>query len=136
FTFNPGSGQYLAFLGRISAEKGLDIAIRVARRAGWPLKIAARPPLPFAQDPEAQRDREYYEQVVQPLLAERGVELIGEVGGTEKNEFLRNAAALLFPIRWPEPFGLVMPEALACGTPVVALRDGSVPEVLRHGVTG
>jgi glycosyltransferase involved in cell wall biosynthesis len=136
FTFNPRSGRYLAFLGRISPEKGLDVAIRVARRAGWPLLIAARPPLPFADTPETRRDHEYFEQVVKPLLSEPGVEFIGEVGGAQKNELLRNAAALLFPIRWPEPFGLVMPEALACGTPVLALRDGSVPEVLEDGVTG
>jgi glycosyltransferase involved in cell wall biosynthesis len=136
FTFNPRSGRYLAFLGRISPEKGLDVAIRVARRAGVPLLVAARPPLSFDQSPEVQRDREYFEQVVQPLLSEPGVELIGEVGGAEKDEFLRNAAALLFPIRWPEPFGLVMAEALACGTPVLALGEGSVPEVIQDGVTG
>jgi glycosyltransferase involved in cell wall biosynthesis len=136
FTFNPEPGTYLAFLGRISPEKGLDVAIRVARRAGWPLLIAARPPLSFAHNPEAQRDREYFEQVVKPLLSEPGVELIGEVGGLEKNEFLGRAAALLFPISWPEPFGLVMPEALACGTPIIALREGSVPEVIEDGVTG
>ncbi len=136
FTFSPRPGRYLAFLGRISPDKGLDVAIRVARRAGWPLLVAARPPLSFNQHPEVRRDREYFEQVIQPLLSEPGVELIGEVGGAQKDEFLRNAAALLFPIRWPEPFGLVMPEALACGTPVLALREGSVPEVLEDGVTG
>ncbi len=136
FTFNPRPGKYLAFLGRISPEKGLDVAIRVARRAGWPLLVAARPPLSFADNPEVRRDRDYFEQVVKPLLSEPGIELIGEVGGAQKNEFLRNAAALLFPIRWPEPFGLVMPEALACGTPVLALREGSVPEVVQDGVTG
>jgi len=136
FTFNPRPGQYLAFLGRISPEKGLDVAIRVARRAGWPLRIAARPPLSFSRNPEMERDRDYFEHVIQPLLSEPGIELIGEVGGAQKDEFLHNAAALLFPIRWPEPFGLVMPEALACGTPVLALREGSVPEVLENGVTG
>jgi glycosyltransferase involved in cell wall biosynthesis len=136
FTFNPGPGKYLAFLGRISPEKGLDVAIRVARRAGVPLLVAARPPLPFDDNPEAQIDRAYYTDVIKPLLKEPGVEMIGEVGGAEKNAFLRDAAALLFPIRWPEPFGLVMPEALACGTPVLALREGSVPEVLDDGVTG
>jgi glycosyltransferase involved in cell wall biosynthesis len=136
FTFNPEPGSYLAFLGRISPEKGLDVAIRVARRAGWPVLIAARPPLPFAHSPEAQRDREYFDEVIQPLLKEPGVELIGEVAGPEKSEFLGGAAALLFPINWPEPFGLVMPEALACGTPIVALRHGSVPEVVDHGLTG
>lgn len=136
FQFSVKPGSYLAFLGRISPEKGLDRAIRVARRAGMPLMIAARPPLPFAHEPEANRDREYYEEVVRPLLREPGVELIGEVGGEQKAAFLKGAAALLFPIRWPEPFGLVMPEALACGTPVIALREGSVPEVLEHGVSG
>jgi glycosyltransferase involved in cell wall biosynthesis len=136
FKFVPAVGRYLAFLGRISPDKGLHIAIRVARRAGMPLMIAARPPLPFANDPEARRDREYYEQVVQPLLHEPGVELIGQVGGADKETFLGEAAALVFPIRWPEPFGLVMPEALACGTPVIAFREGSVPEILAHGVTG
>ena len=136
YTFTPEPDRYLAFLGRISPEKGLDIAIRVARRAGLPLKIAARPPLPAASYPEARADREYYEQVIMPLLDEPGVEMIGLVGGPAKNEFLGRAAALLFPICWPEPFGLVMPEALACGTPVLALRQGSVPEVLADGVTG
>jgi glycosyltransferase involved in cell wall biosynthesis len=136
FTFNPEPGRYLAFLGRISPEKGLDVAIRVARRAGVPLLIGARPPLAFGHSPEVRRDRQYFEQVVEPLLSEPGVELIGEVGGAQKDNFLRHAAALLFPIRWPEPFGLVMPEALACGTPVIALREGSVPEVLENGVTG
>jgi glycosyltransferase involved in cell wall biosynthesis len=112
FTFNPRPGGYLAFLGRISPEKGLDTAIRVARRAGMPIRIAARPPLPFAEDPESQRDRDYFEVHIQPLLREPGVELIGEVSGSDKNALLSGAAALLFPIRWPEPFGLVMPEAM------------------------
>jgi glycosyltransferase involved in cell wall biosynthesis len=136
FEFASRPGDYLAFLGRISPEKGLDTAIRVARRTGLRLVIAARPPLPFAREPEVQRDRQYFEQVIQPMLSEPGVELVGQVAGAAKNALLARAAALLFPIRWPEPFGLVMAEALACGTPVVALRDGSVPEVLRHGVTG
>ena len=135
-TFNPRPGAYLGFLGRIAPEKGLDTAIRVARAAGMPLKIAAREPLPHTQDPNVRRDWEHYKDVVRPLLKGSGVELIGEVDGREKDEFLRNAAALLFPIRWPEPFGLVMAEALACGTPVLALRNGSVPEVVEHGVTG
>jgi glycosyltransferase involved in cell wall biosynthesis len=136
FTFNPRPGRYLAFLGRISPEKGLDTAIRVARRAGLPLKVAARMPLPFTTDPNVRADWEYYEGVVEPLLRAADVELVGEVSGAAKDEVLRGAAALLFPIRWPEPFGLVMPEALACGTPVLALRAGSVPEVLEDGVTG
>jgi glycosyltransferase involved in cell wall biosynthesis len=136
FTYRPRPSGYLAFLGRISPEKGLDTAIRVARRAGVPIMIAARPPLPFGQNREVQRDREYYEAAIQPLLSEPDVELIGEVGGAQKDDFLGNAAGLLFPIRWPEPFGLVMPEALACGTPVLALRQGSVPEVIQNGATG
>lgn len=136
FTFNPERGRYLAFLGRISPDKGVDIAIRVARQAGWPIKIAARLPLPFRHDPTVRHDWDYYENIVQPLLAGPHVELIGQIGGPERNAFLRNAAALLMPVRWPEPFGLVMPEALACGTPVIALRAGSVPEIVEHGVTG
>jgi len=136
FTFNPHPGGYLAFLGRIAPEKGLDTAVRVARRSGLPLKIGARKPLQFARDPNVRRDWRYFNEVIQPLLGEDGVEFIGEVGGRDKDAFLAGAAALLFPITWPEPFGLVMAEALACGTPVLALRHGSVPEVIRHGVTG
>jgi glycosyltransferase involved in cell wall biosynthesis len=129
-------GGYLAFLGRVSPTKGLDVAIRVARRVGMPLKVAARLPLPDGYVPDARRDWEYYQRVVEPLLDGPGVEFVGEVGGDEKCELLADAAALLFPISWPEPFGLVMPEALACGTPVIAFRRGSVPEVLAHGRTG
>jgi glycosyltransferase involved in cell wall biosynthesis len=136
YTFNPKPGRYLAFLGRISPEKGVDTAIRVAQAAGMPIRIAARPPLPQTSNPQVARDWRYYEEEVQPLLQGPDVELIGQVGGPQKNDFLRNAAALLFPIRWPEPFGLVMIEALACGTPVLALRHGSVPEVVEDGVTG
>jgi glycosyltransferase involved in cell wall biosynthesis len=136
FTFNPHPSRYLAFLGRISPEKGLDTAIQVARRAGWPLKIAARKPLQFSRDPDTRRDWRYFNEVIQPLLETDGVEFIGEVGGREKDAFLGGASALLFPITWPEPFGLVMVEALACGTPVLALRHGSVPEVIRDGITG
>ena len=131
----PWAAGILAFLGRISPEKGVDTAIRVAQRAGMPLKIAARLPLSLKHDANAQADRVYFEQVVQPLLEDSNAEMIGQVGGRDKDEFLGHAAALLFPIRWPEPFGLVMPEALACGTPVLALRHGSVPEVLRDGET-
>jgi len=136
FDFSDTPGDYLAFLGRISPDKGLDVAIRVARRAGRRLIIAARPPLAFADDPEARCDRAYYEETIKPLLREPGIELIGEVAGPQKSALLRGALGLLFPIRWPEPFGLVMPEALACGTPVVAFGEGSVPEVISHGVTG
>jgi len=136
FTFSPRPRGYLAFLGRISPEKGLDTAIHVARRVGMPLKIAARKPLPFARDREVRQDWRYFHEDVEPLLDVQGVEFIGEVGGRAKDEFLGGATALLFPIAWPEPFGLVMAEALACGTPVLALRQGSVPEVVRNGVTG
>ncbi|HKQ62728.1 MAG TPA: glycosyltransferase family 4 protein [Candidatus Polarisedimenticolaceae bacterium] len=121
--------DYLAFLGRISPEKGLDDAIEIARRAGMKLKIAAR------IDPV---DREYYETKIAPLMAAAGslVEYVGEIGGQDKDEFLGRARALIFPIAWPEPFGLVMIEAMACGTPVIAYPNGSVPEVLEDGVTG
>jgi glycosyltransferase involved in cell wall biosynthesis len=136
FDLQPCPGDYLAFLGRISPEKGLDIAIAVARRAGMPLKIAARLPLNQPYNAEAQRDWRYYREVIEPMLEEPDVELLGEVTGTDKSKLLEGAAALLFPIKWPEPFGLVMAESLACGTPVVALRRGSVPEVIEDGVTG
>jgi glycosyltransferase involved in cell wall biosynthesis len=128
-TFQPQAGKYLAFLGRISPEKGLDRAIEIARRAGAPLKVAAK---------IYDEDRTYFQSKIAPLLNESRsfVEFIGEVGGARKNEFLRGAAALLFPINWAEPFGLVMIEALACGTPVIAWRNGSVPEIIEHGVTG
>jgi glycosyltransferase involved in cell wall biosynthesis len=128
-TFRAGPGNYLAFLGRISPDKGPDRAITIARRAGWKLKVAAK------VYPE---DRDYYHQTIEPRLREVGsmVEFVGEVGGRDKDELLGNAAALLFPIDWPEPFGLVMIEALACGTPVVAFRNGSVPELIEDGVTG
>ncbi|HKB38350.1 MAG TPA: glycosyltransferase family 4 protein [Gemmataceae bacterium] len=128
-TFREQPGDYLAFLGRISPEKRLDRAIEIARRAGRPLKVAAK------IYPE---ERDYYTQVIEPLLhASRSfVEFLGEVGGRDKDEFLGNAYALLFPIDWAEPFGLVMIEALACGTPVIAWRCGSVPEVIADGVTG
>ncbi len=135
FTFNPVPQDYLAYLGRVSPEKGLDTAIRVARKAGLPLRVMARMPLPFRNDPDVRADWEYWEHVVQPLLGS-DVEMVGELGSAERDGLLRNAAALLFPIRWPEPFGLVMVEALACGTPVLALRGGSVTEVLRDGITG
>ena len=122
-------GTYLAFLGRVSPEKRVDRTIQIAKRTGIPLKIAAK------IDPTNQ---EYYEREIEPLLHEAGpeVEFVGEIGEAQKNEFLGHAFALLFPIDWPEPFGLVMIEAMACGTPVIAYRNGSVPEVLDNGATG
>ena len=134
--FSPRGGEYLAWLGRISPEKGLDRAIHIARRAGLPLKVAARMPLENHHDPEVRADSAYYRDVVAPLLKGSDVEFVGEVGDEDKAGFLGNALALLFPIDWPEPFGLVMAEALACGTPVVARRRGSVPEVIADGLTG
>ena len=121
------TGHYLAFLGRISPEKRVDRAIAIARRVGMPLKVAAKI--------DAQ-DKAYYERAIEPLLRGADVEFIGEIGDSEKPAFLGNAAALLFPINWPEPFGIVMIEAMSCGTPVVAWRCGSVPEVIDEGVTG
>jgi glycosyltransferase involved in cell wall biosynthesis len=118
---------YLAFLGRVSPEKGVDKAIAIAERTGMPLKIAGK---------IDRADQEYYESTIAPLLDASGVEFIGEIGQAEKNDFLGNAHALLFPIDWPEPFGLVMIEALACGTPVIAFDRGSVPEILADGETG
>jgi glycosyltransferase involved in cell wall biosynthesis len=122
-------GAYLAFLGRISPEKRLDRAIEIARRAHLPLKVAAK----VYDDEQA-----YFKRSIEPLLADTRafVEFVGEIGGQTKDEFLRGARALLFPIDWEEPFGLVMIEALACGTPVIAWRRGSVSEVIDHGVTG
>lgn len=127
--FHPRGGDYLAFLGRVSQQKGLDAAIRIALQSGIKLKIAAR------IYPE---ERAYFAEVIAPMLAEAGprVEFMGEVAGAEKDAFLGGALAMLFPIVWPEPFGLVMIESLATGTPVIAFRRGSVPEVLDHGETG
>jgi glycosyltransferase involved in cell wall biosynthesis len=127
FHFREERGQYLAFLGRIAPEKRVDRAIEVAKQIGMPIKIAAK---------IDKVDQLYFDEVISPLLDHPLVEYVGEVGGPDKDEFLGNAYALLFPIDWPEPFGLVMIEAMACGTPVVAYRRGSVPEVLDHGVTG
>ncbi|WP_459615457.1 glycosyltransferase family 4 protein [Bordetella sp. 2513F-2] len=118
---------YLAFLGRICPEKRADRAIRIAQAAGMKIKIAAK---------IDEADRDYYEQHMKPLMALPHVEYIGEISESQKAEFLGNAHALLFPIDWEEPFGLVMIESMACGTPVVAYNRGSVPEVLEHGVTG
>lgn len=136
FTFSPHSDGYLAYLGRISPEKGLDAAIRIALQSGMPLKIAARLPLRHMQDPNVQVDRDYYENVIKPLLKHDQIEFVGELAGKDKDVFLGGAEALLFPICWPEPFGLVMAEALACATPVLALDHGSVPEIVEDGLTG
>jgi glycosyltransferase involved in cell wall biosynthesis len=127
FKFRSEPGTYLAFLGRMAPEKRPDLAIEVARRAGVPLRIAAK---------VDRADREYFESVIKPLLCSPGVEFVGEIGESQKEDFLGGALALLFPVDWPEPFGLVMIEALACGTPVIARPCGSVAEVLRNGVTG
>jgi glycosyltransferase involved in cell wall biosynthesis len=127
YRFRPEPGTYLAFLGRISPEKRVDRAIEIARRIGLPLKIAAKVDA---------IDRAYFAEKIEPLLRDPLVDYVGEIGDGEKDEFLGNAFALLFPIDWPEPFGLVMIEALACGTPVIAYRHGSVPEVLQDGETG
>jgi glycosyltransferase involved in cell wall biosynthesis len=127
YTFRPEPGKYLAFLGRISPEKRVDRCIKIAQRLGMDIKIAAK------VDPV---DREYFEAVIAPLLREPLVDYVGEIGDREKNEFLGHAYALLFPIDWPEPFGLVMTEAMACGTPVIAYRRGSVPEIIEEEVTG
>jgi glycosyltransferase involved in cell wall biosynthesis len=120
-------GNYLAFLGRISPEKRPDRAIAIAKRAGIPLRIAAK------VDPA---DRTYFNHEIRPLLDHPLVEYIGEINDADKASFLGNALALLFPIDWPEPFGLVMIEAMACGTPVIAWRCGAVPEVVDDGITG
>jgi glycosyltransferase involved in cell wall biosynthesis len=124
-TFDPRGG-YVAFLGRISPEKGPDRAIAIARSLGIPLKMAAKVDAV---------DELYFREVVEPLLGP-GVEFIGEINEQQKTAFLGEAQALLFPIGWPEPFGLTMIEAMACGTPVLAFRHGSVPEIIDHGVTG
>ena len=120
-------GSYLAFLGRISPEKRPDRAIRIARAAGVPLKIAAK---------VDKVDEDYFRNEILPLIDGPDVEFIGEINEREKTKFLGEAAALLFPVDWPEPFGLVMIEAMACGTPVLAFRCGSIPEVIEDGVTG
>jgi glycosyltransferase involved in cell wall biosynthesis len=122
-----GDGGYLAFIGRICPEKRPDWAIEIAKRTGLPLTIAAK---------VDKADRAYYKTKIKPLLKDPNVEFIGEIGESEKRAFLSDAMALLFPIDWPEPFGLVVIEAIACGTPVIAIGRGSVPEVVEHGVTG
>ena len=118
---------YLAFLGRIAPEKAVDRAIRIAQRCKLPLKIAAK---------VDRADRDYFEREIRPLLGLPGIDYIGEIGDADKSDFLSGALALLMPIDWPEPFGLVMIEAMACGTPVIGYGSGSVPEVVEHGLTG
>ena len=128
-TFLPCTdpGNYLAFLGRISPEKGVDQAIEIAKRAGIPLKIAAK---------VDRTDKSYFESQVKPMLDHKLIQLVGEISDLEKNEFLGNASALLFPINWSEPFGIVLIEAMACGLPVIAYPLGSVPEIVQDGVSG
>jgi glycosyltransferase involved in cell wall biosynthesis len=127
YEFDERPRNYLAFLGRISPEKRVDRAIEISRRAGIELKIAAK---------VDSVDREYFREEISPLLKHPLVEFIGEISESDKGDFLGNAQALLFPIDWPEPFGLAMIEALACGTPVIAYRGGSVPEIVEQAVTG
>jgi glycosyltransferase involved in cell wall biosynthesis len=127
FTLRERPGRYLAFLGRISPEKRLDRAIEIARAVDMPLRVAAK------VDPA---DRDYYERTIRPLLRDPRVEYIGEIAEREKDAFLGEAYAYLFPIDWPEPFGITMIEAMACGTPVIAMDCGSVREVVAHGRTG
>lgn len=127
FPFSPTPGDYFLFLGRINTDKRPDWAIEIAKRTNTPLKIAAK------VDPY---DQAYYEAEIKPLFDHPLVEFVGEVNEEEKRELLVNARALLFPIDWPEPFGMVQIEAMACGTPVLAMRRGAVPEVIDHGITG
>ena len=127
YSFYEKRGSYLAFLGRVSPEKGLDRAVAIAKATGIPLKVAAK---------VDKADEQYFNNEIEPLLNHPLVEFIGEIGENEKNDFLGNALALLFPIDWPEPFGLVMIESLASGTPIIAFADGSVPEIIEHQRTG
>ncbi len=125
--FHDEPGQYLAFLGRVSPEKGIERAIDIAVRSKMKLRIAAK---------IDRVDSDYFDRNIKSKLRHPLIEFIGEIGNSEKGEFLGNAAALLFPIDWPEPFGLVMIESMACGTPVIAYPCGSVPEVIRNGLNG
>ncbi len=123
----PAKPHYFAFLGRIAPEKGVDRAIHIAQHCGVPLKVAAK---------VDKTDRDYFDEQIQPMIKWGNVEYIGEIGDREKSDFLSGAVALLVPIDWPEPFGLVMIEAMACGTPVIAFNRGSVPEIVEDGITG
>jgi glycosyltransferase involved in cell wall biosynthesis len=126
-TPRPVTASYLAVLGRIAPEKGVDRAIKIAIRCGIPLKIAAK---------VDRADQDYYDGIIRPLMDHPLVDYIGEIGDHEKSDFLSGAIGLLVPIDWPEPFGLVMIEAMACGTPVIAYNRGSVPEIVDDGLTG
>jgi glycosyltransferase involved in cell wall biosynthesis len=134
--FGQGEGKYLAFLGRISPEKGVADAIDVAIRAGIPLKIAARMPLEAIDNEWVARDWTYYQEEVKPRMNHPLIEFVGEVDDRGKGELLKDAIGLLFPINWPEPFGLAMVEGLACGAPVIARAMGSAPEIIEQGRTG
>lgn len=127
YSYGSGNGEYFLFLGRISPEKRLDRAISIAEHCNMPLYVGAK---------ISEVDQAYFDEVIKPLFSNPLVKFLGEVGEAEKGELLRNANAMLFPIDWPEPFGLVMIEAFACGTPVVAYRCGSTPEIMEDGVTG
>ncbi len=127
FQPKPVKPSYFAFLGRIAPEKGVDRAIGVARHCGVPLKVAAK---------VDKVDQDYFDEQIEPMMKSANVEFIGEISDREKSDFLSGAIALLVPIDWPEPFGLVMIEAMACGTPVIAFNRGSVPEVIDDGLTG
>lgn len=127
YAFNPEGGSYLVYVGRVSPEKKVESCINIAKLSGIPLKIAAK---------VDQADREYFEDCIRPLLDHPLVEFMGEVDDREKEELLGSALAFLHPVDWPEPFGLSMLEAMACGTPVLARRRGSIPEVVDHGKTG
>lgn len=127
YHYEESQGDYLAFIGRISPEKRVDFAIEIAKKANMPLKIAAK---------VDKVDKDYFENLIRPLLDHPLIEYIGEIGEAQKNKFFADAYALLFPIDWPEPFGLVMIEAMACGTPIIARLQGAVPEVMEQGITG